>query len=214
MRTTIDVAGRLVIPKRIRERLGLRGNDQVEITERDGRIEIEPAPTGVELVREGSVLVARPERPLPPLTDEIVRETLDRTGGDRTRHQRAGCRIRDLARRARGRRARAQPWRPSDRARGCGNLFGLDPATTAASYCPCCRPRLLGGHHLQQLPGTGCPLISRLDRPPRRARCHRWRNLRCPGRLHGESCRRKAADSRPRAVETYERLRVEVELVT
>lgn len=57
-----------MIPKRIRERLGLRGNDQVEITERDGRIEIEPAPTGVELVREGSVLVARPERPLPPLT--------------------------------------------------------------------------------------------------------------------------------------------------
>lgn len=68
-----------MIPKRIRERLGLRGNDQVEITERNGRIEIEPAPTGVELVREGSVLVARPERPLPPLTDEIVRETLDRT---------------------------------------------------------------------------------------------------------------------------------------
>lgn len=68
-----------MFPKRIRERLGLRGNDQVEITERNGRIEIEPAPTGVELVREGSVLVARPERPLPPLTDEIVRETLDRT---------------------------------------------------------------------------------------------------------------------------------------
>ena len=78
MRTTIDAAGRLVIPKRIRDRLGLRGNEEVEITERDGRIEIEPAPTGVELVREGSVLVARPERPLPPLTDEIVRETLDR----------------------------------------------------------------------------------------------------------------------------------------
>lgn len=78
MRTTIDPAGRLVIPKRIRDRLGLRGNDQVEITERDGRIEIEPAFTDVELVREGSVLVARPDRELPPLTDEIVRETLDR----------------------------------------------------------------------------------------------------------------------------------------
>lgn len=78
MRTTIDPAGRLVIPKRIRDRLGLRGNEQVEITERDGRIEIEPAPTDVELVREGSILVARPDRPLPPLTDEIVRETLDR----------------------------------------------------------------------------------------------------------------------------------------
>jgi AbrB family looped-hinge helix DNA binding protein len=78
MRTTIDPAGRLVIPKRIRDRLGLRGNEQVEITERDGRIEIEPAPTEVELVREGSVLVARPDCALPPLTDEIVRETLDR----------------------------------------------------------------------------------------------------------------------------------------
>ncbi len=78
MKTTIDPAGRLVIPKRIRDRLGLRGNEQVEITERDGRIEIEPASTEVELVREGSVLVARPDRVLPPLTDEIVRETLDR----------------------------------------------------------------------------------------------------------------------------------------
>jgi hypothetical protein len=77
MRTTIDSAGRLVIPKRIRDRLGLRGNDEVEVTERDGRIEIEPAPTRVELIREGSVLVARPESSLPPLTDEIVRETLD-----------------------------------------------------------------------------------------------------------------------------------------
>ncbi|MBV8860537.1 MAG: AbrB/MazE/SpoVT family DNA-binding domain-containing protein [Mycobacterium sp.] len=77
MRTTIDAAGRLVIPRRIRDRLGLRGNEQVEITERDGRIEIELAPTAVELVREGSVLVARPEQPLPLLTDAIVRETLD-----------------------------------------------------------------------------------------------------------------------------------------
>jgi AbrB family looped-hinge helix DNA binding protein len=78
MRTTIDAAGRLVIPKRMRDRLGLTGNQQVDITEHDGRIEIEPAPTAVELVREGSVLVARPQRPLPVLTDDIVRETLDR----------------------------------------------------------------------------------------------------------------------------------------
>lgn len=77
MRTTIDPAGRLVIPKPIRDRLGLRGNEQVEITERDGRIEIAPAPTDVELVREGSVLVARPGRVLPPLTGHIVRETMD-----------------------------------------------------------------------------------------------------------------------------------------
>ncbi|ETW21927.1 AbrB/MazE/SpoVT family DNA-binding domain-containing protein [Mycobacterium gastri] len=78
MRTTIDAAGRLVIPKPIRDRLGLHGNQEVEIVERDGRIEIEPAPTDVELVREGSVIVARPKRSLPPLTDDIVREALDR----------------------------------------------------------------------------------------------------------------------------------------
>ena len=78
MKATIDQAGRLVIPKRIRDRLGLRGDEQVEITERDGRIEIEVSPTDVELVRDGSVLVARPDRELPPLTDDIVRETLDR----------------------------------------------------------------------------------------------------------------------------------------
>lgn len=78
MRTTIDGAGRLVIPKPIRDRLGLHGNEQVEITERDGRIEIEPAPTHVELVREGAILVARPDRAMPQLTDDVVRETLDR----------------------------------------------------------------------------------------------------------------------------------------
>ncbi len=67
-----------MIPKPIRDRLGLHGNDEVEITERDGKIEIEPAPTAVDMVPHGSVLVARPDRTLPPLTDDIVRETLDR----------------------------------------------------------------------------------------------------------------------------------------
>ena len=78
MKTTIDPAGRVVIPKRIRDRLGLRGNETVEITERDGKIEIEPAPAEVELVREGEILVARPTQPLPPLTDDIVRAAMDR----------------------------------------------------------------------------------------------------------------------------------------
>lgn len=40
MRTTIDKAGRVVIPKQIRERLALGGGDEVEIELRYGRIEI------------------------------------------------------------------------------------------------------------------------------------------------------------------------------
>jgi AbrB family looped-hinge helix DNA binding protein len=78
MRTTIDAAGRVVIPKEIRERLALEGGSVLEIRERDGRIEIEPAPTPMSLARRSGGLVAVPERPLPPLTDEMVRETLER----------------------------------------------------------------------------------------------------------------------------------------
>jgi len=79
MRTTIDSAGRLVVPKVIREELGLRGGEEVEITLRDGRVEVEPLPVPMRLVERDGVLVAEPETALPPLTSEEVRETLDRT---------------------------------------------------------------------------------------------------------------------------------------
>jgi AbrB family looped-hinge helix DNA binding protein len=79
MRTTIDSAGRVVIPKAIRTELGLRGGEEIEIVERDGRIEIEPVPTTMRLVRRGNVLIAETEEPVPPLTDEIVRDTLEKT---------------------------------------------------------------------------------------------------------------------------------------
>jgi len=81
MRTTIDAAGRVVIPKAIRTRLGLSGGVEIEIRERDGAIEIEPAATPVTLVDGTDGKVAVPERELPPLTDEIVRITLERIRG-------------------------------------------------------------------------------------------------------------------------------------
>lgn len=79
MRTTIDSAGRVVIPKDIRERVGLAGGHSVEITERDGLIEIEPAPTPIKLKRYRSGTVAVPDDDLPQLTDDIVRDTIERT---------------------------------------------------------------------------------------------------------------------------------------
>jgi AbrB family looped-hinge helix DNA binding protein len=79
MRSAIDSAGRLVIPKSLRERLGLTGGQAVEIQERDGRIEIEPVPTAMTLIEGEGGPVAVPEEELPPLTDEIVRTTLERT---------------------------------------------------------------------------------------------------------------------------------------
>lgn len=79
MRTTIDGAGRVVVPKALRDRLGLSGGRVLEIRELDGRIEIEPVPTPMSLEEREGVLVAVPDEELPPLTDEIVRATLERT---------------------------------------------------------------------------------------------------------------------------------------
>jgi AbrB family looped-hinge helix DNA binding protein len=79
MRTAIDAAGRIVIPKELRDRLGLRRGRRVEVRERDGCIEIEPAATPMRLVRRRGGSVAVPAEKIPPLTDEVVRDTLERT---------------------------------------------------------------------------------------------------------------------------------------
>jgi AbrB family looped-hinge helix DNA binding protein len=79
MRASVDAAGRIVIPKDLRERLGIRRGRALEIRERDGRIEIEPAATAMSLVRRPGGAVAVPKEKLPPLTDDLVRETLERT---------------------------------------------------------------------------------------------------------------------------------------
>ena len=78
MRTTIDAAGRIVVPKAIREELALYGGQEVELTTVDGKIEIELPLTPMHLEERDGHLVAVPERPLPPLTDEIVRATLEK----------------------------------------------------------------------------------------------------------------------------------------
>jgi AbrB family looped-hinge helix DNA binding protein len=78
MRTTIDTAGRIVVPKPLREELGLRAGQEVEVRTRDGLIEIEPVAAPLRLVERDGMLVAEPEEPLPPLTTEQVRETLER----------------------------------------------------------------------------------------------------------------------------------------
>jgi AbrB family looped-hinge helix DNA binding protein len=58
MRTSIDAAGRMVIPKPIREAAGLRPGEALEVTYRDGRIEIEPPAADVKLVRKGKLVIA------------------------------------------------------------------------------------------------------------------------------------------------------------
>lgn len=79
MKTTIDAAGRVVVPKALRDRLGLAGGRALEIREREGRIEIEAVATPMSLEPRDGGPVAVPGEELPPLTDDIVRATLERT---------------------------------------------------------------------------------------------------------------------------------------
>ena len=79
MTTAIDGAGRIVIPKAMRDRLGLSPGRAVEVRERDGRIEIEPAPSAMSLVQRRGGPVAVPDEDLPPLTDAMVRAAIEGT---------------------------------------------------------------------------------------------------------------------------------------
>jgi AbrB family looped-hinge helix DNA binding protein len=63
MRTTIDKAGRLVIPAAIRDRAGLSPGTTLEITVDDTGVRLERVAPGPRLVRIGKRLVARPTAP-------------------------------------------------------------------------------------------------------------------------------------------------------
>ena len=77
MKTTIDGAGRVVVPKALRDALDLRPGTPLEIDQENGRLVLEPKPVRMRLVRRGKGLVAVPEKPLPRLTAARVRAALE-----------------------------------------------------------------------------------------------------------------------------------------
>jgi len=60
MRSTIDKAGRVVIPASIRERAGLTPGSELEITEDEIGVRIARVAVGPKLVKVGRRFVARP----------------------------------------------------------------------------------------------------------------------------------------------------------
>lgn len=60
MKTTIDKAGRVVIPASIRERSGLRPGTELEVFVDDVSIRLVRSAPGPRLVKRGKRLVARP----------------------------------------------------------------------------------------------------------------------------------------------------------
>lgn len=77
MATTIDQAGRLVLPKAARERARLVPGMPLDVRVVDGRIEIEPAPARVTVEKRGGFWVAQPVGALPVLTHDAVEQAID-----------------------------------------------------------------------------------------------------------------------------------------
>lgn len=70
--------GKIVSHEEVAEDLRRRWNT-LKVREHDGRMEIEPTATPMSLVERGETVVAVPAEELPPLTSEIVRETVENT---------------------------------------------------------------------------------------------------------------------------------------
>ena len=78
MKITMDSAGRLVIPKKIRLEAGLRPGAVLDISCRDGQIEIQPASMRLRFLRRGRLVVALPKKRHPEaFTAETVETTLN-----------------------------------------------------------------------------------------------------------------------------------------
>jgi AbrB family looped-hinge helix DNA binding protein len=74
MRTTIDAAGRLVIPRAIREQVGVYGATEVEIQLDGAAIRIEPATTGGIVEEDGRLVIPSTGS---PVTAEMVERLRD-----------------------------------------------------------------------------------------------------------------------------------------
>jgi AbrB family looped-hinge helix DNA binding protein len=79
MRTTIDSAGRVVIPKSLREAIGLGDGGEIEIQLVDGALLVAPPTVGKRIEERNGRATIVPEQELPPLSDQVVREVLDAT---------------------------------------------------------------------------------------------------------------------------------------
>jgi AbrB family looped-hinge helix DNA binding protein len=83
MVTTMDAAGRLVIPSEIRREAAIEPGTPLDVRWRDGVIEIEPQPLKVKLQRKGRLLVATPAARVPPLRTATVERTRRQIGRGR-----------------------------------------------------------------------------------------------------------------------------------
>ena len=78
MRIAIDAAGRLVVPKALRDELGIGGPTELEAEARDGVIELAVADIPAQVEDRGGVPVIAAGEPVAPLSTADVRAAIDR----------------------------------------------------------------------------------------------------------------------------------------
>lgn len=84
MTTTIDASGNVVIPSEVLEKAGLKPGMPLEITYREGHVEIDAVPRKIRFERRGSVTVGVPVEPVEePLTNEQVNEIIEQIRQER-----------------------------------------------------------------------------------------------------------------------------------
>ncbi len=74
----IDQAGRMVLPKRFRDRFRLQGGDTLAIEVKGDAIELRPTKSNVRLVRVRGVLVLAGGAALPEARDLVAESRADR----------------------------------------------------------------------------------------------------------------------------------------
>jgi AbrB family looped-hinge helix DNA binding protein len=78
IQATIDSAGRLVLPKAVRDEAGILPGMMLRITVQSGKVEIEPLPSEVKIVQRGPLWIAVPSEEGPPLSEAAVEQVLRR----------------------------------------------------------------------------------------------------------------------------------------
>ena len=78
MKVAIDGVGRIVIPKPLREELGISGPTDLELTAADGRLELTVPDVPAHIEEQDGFSVIAPEQPIASLSVAEARAAIER----------------------------------------------------------------------------------------------------------------------------------------
>lgn len=78
MRVAIDAVGRVVIPKSLRDELGLSGPANLELTATNGRLELTVADVPAHVEEQNGLPVIVTDEPMTPMSVAETREAIER----------------------------------------------------------------------------------------------------------------------------------------